>query len=400
MLSEKQQEIYSALTAETGTAIKLIYPRYGEYRSAFLFCDMDSDGFEEAVVFYESEKDSEGTVRVNIIDTDEKGRYRSVYDHAGAGSGIERVFFTDFGSGKGIRMAIGYTYLTPTEKTLQFYSYSDGILTSEYSEPYYKVMQTDLNNDGSGDVTVINCNNENHQAYVSLISDVGNGTECTSSVMLSSSSLDIPNAVYGMIGSNTPAVFIDEATGSGNISTEIIYCVNGQLRNPAYLTGSSIFADTSRSSGLYSADIDGDGIIEIPTNEPFPGYRDMNEKQYMTEWNVFENYDIVKKYSSFTDAEKGYCFMLPVRWEGQVTLRKDSVTGEAVFYKFNTSLSESRLELLRIFVTSPDNGEQLLNEGYIIVNKGENSCIAAKFAETDDNLLLTVSEVTNNMYLF
>lgn len=399
MLSEEQEEIYRALEDAAGKDISLVYPKGGAYRSAFIFYDLDGDGVNEALVFYDNTRDTESSVRVNILDSDEDG-WHSVYDHAGAGTSVEQVFFTNLGGKGEIRMAIGYGYMTPTEKTLKVYSFGDGILNTEYTETYHKTLTLDLDRDGGEDIAVINCNNENHGAYVSLVTDIGNGAECTSTVELSTNTADIPSVISGYIGKDTPALFVDGLMGSGNMSTEIIYCVNGQLRNPATLSGSDIQSLTSRSAGLYCRDIDGDGIVEIPSREPFPGYRDVSEIQYITNWNVFENYTVVKKYSSLTVPDKGYCFMLPVRWEGLITVKNDPVTGEKVFYKYNNSLQESRLELMRILVCSPSAAGERSIDGYITAASNDSAVYMVKFGDTEDNLLLTAAEVNNNFYLW
>lgn len=44
MLSDEQEAIYTALTASAGSNISLVYPRWGAYRSAFVFYDLDMDG--------------------------------------------------------------------------------------------------------------------------------------------------------------------------------------------------------------------------------------------------------------------------------------------------------------------------------------------------------------------
>lgn len=399
MMSEEQQEIYSALTKAAGEDISLVYPRSGAYRSAFVFMDMDTDGEDEAVVFYSGINSKDSNVRVNILDKDE-GEWRSVYDHAGAGTTVEQVFFTDLGGRGNIRMAIGYGYMTPTEKTLKLYSLGDGILSTEYTGTYYKTLTLDLDRDGGEDIAVVNCNNENHTASLSLVTDRGNGAECVSTADMSSATVDLQNVISGYIGNDTPAVFIDGLLGSGNLSTEIIYCVNGELRNPAMIDGSELSSRTVRSQGLYSKDIDGDGIVEIPEKEAFPGYRDRQDTQYITNWNVFENYSVVKKYSSLTDPYQGYAFMLPVRWQGLVTLKNDGTTGEKVFYKYNGSLEQSRLELMRIAVCSYNDTEQKLLEGYVAVASTDSAVYMVRFGDTEDNLLLTTAEVTNNFYLY
>ncbi|MCM1524295.1 MAG: hypothetical protein NC120_07535 [Ruminococcus sp.] len=408
MISEEQSEIYSALVDAAGSDIELVYPRSGDYRSSFVFYDLDGDGGDEAAVFYEKNTDGESSVRVNILDR-ENGVWRSVYDHAGAGSSVEQVFFTDLGGTGNIRMAIGYNYLTPTEKTLRIYRFENGMLNTEYSESYYRTLSLDLDRDGGTDIAVINCNNENHGAYVSLVTDRGEGAECVSTVSLNENTVDLPYVTGGFIGAGqddggqgqqTPAIFIDGLMSGGSLSTEIIYCVNSRLRNPANLQGSDIPARTARAQGLYCRDIDGDGIIEIPEREAFPGYRENSDMQYITNWNVFENYSIVKKYSSLTEADKGYAFMLPVRWEGLVTVKSDSITGEKVFYKYNSSLRESRLELMRILVCSPDAAAVRSLEGYTAAASGDSAVYMVKFGDTEDNLLLTFAEVSNNFYLY
>ncbi|MBQ5332016.1 MAG: hypothetical protein J6K92_01955 [Oscillospiraceae bacterium] len=399
MISEEQQEIYSALIEAAGEDISLVYPRSGAYRSAFVFPDLDMDGEKEAVVFYGSLNGKDSSVRVNILDKID-GKWRSVYDHAGGGTTVEQVFFTDLGGTGRLRMAIGYGYMTPTEKTLKIYCLDDGVLETEYTGSYYKTLTLDLDNNGGQDIVMVNCNNENHFASLSLVTDRGEGAECVSTVDMDPATVDIPSVIGGYIGNGTPAVFADGLLGSGNLSTEIIYCVNGELRNPARIDGSELPVRTVRPTGLYSRDIDGDGIIEIPEREAFPGYKDRQDAQYITNWNVFENYSMVKKYSSLTDPYSGYAFMIPVRWEGRVTVKNDGTTGEKVFYKYNGSLAESRLELMRIMVCSKEDSEKYLLLGYTAVAGTDNAVYMVRFGDTEDNLLLTTAEVSNNFYLY
>lgn len=402
MLSEEQEEIYAALTDAAGTAISLVYPRDGAYRTAVVFADLDGDGLEEAAVFYERVDSPEAAVRVNILDreqTEGEYRWRSVYDHAGAGGTVEEVFFTNLGGSGRVRMAVGYGLISPMEKAFRVYSYEGGVLDAEYSDTYYKMLRTDLDRDGGEDIVLISCNTENRRACVSLVTDRGEGAEADGSVELSESTVDLPRVQGGFIGTDTPAVFIDGLLGSGNLATEIVYCVGGQLRNPAGVSGSDITELTTRSQRVYCRDADGDGIIEIPSREPFPGYRDSGEAQYITNWNAFENYTVVKKFSSLTEQSAGYVFMIPVRWEGQVTVKNDSLTGEKVFCKYNTSLSESRLELMRITAAVPSEEEYYISRGYFRAAGNDRAVYMVKLGDTDDNLLLTTSEVINNFLL-
>ncbi|MBQ5316093.1 MAG: hypothetical protein J6I96_00910 [Oscillospiraceae bacterium] len=391
VMSQIQEDIQNALTDAVGSDITPVYPRSGEYRSAYVICDLDGDGREEAVAFYRNEDDP-SRVRVNVL-SNEDG-WHSVFDHAAPGSSVESVYITKFSSDN-IYLAVGYGYAARADKTLCVYDYTDGRLANRYSEVYSRLEYVDINLDGGDDIVLLNGNTDEHPAYASLVTDTGEGVDCTSAVRMRNTTAELVHSVSGGLGGGAAAVFADSASASGNISTEIIYCVEGELRDPAAMDDSEIPSLTSRR-GLYSTDIDGDGVVEIPTIEPFPGYRD-TESQYVTNWNVYENYTLVNKYSSLYEPKSGYCFMLPVRWDGLVTVRTDSSSGEKVFYKFNTTLAESRLELMRIAVCAPSQKDDLELKGYYEVISGAET-IMVQAGDTDDTLVLTPAEVENGMY--
>ena len=391
VMSQIQDDISSALISAVGPDISPVYPKSGEYRSAYVICDLDGDGGDETVAFYRSEADP-SRVRVNVLDDDDG--WHSVHDHAAPGSTVESVYITDFASDQ-TYLAVGYGYAARADKTLCVYDYTGKKLENRYSEVYSRLEFVDINLDGGDDIVLLNSNTDEHPAYASLVTDTGEGVECVSAVRMRSTTAELVNSVSGGLGGGAAAVFADSASASGNISTEIIYCVEGELRDPAAMEDSEIPMLTSRR-GLFSTDIDGDGIVEIPTVAPFPGYRDI-ESQYLTKWNVYENYTLVNKYSSLYEPRSGYCFMLPVRWDGVVTVRTDSSSGEKVFYKFNTTLAQSRLELMRIAVCAPSQKDDLEMKGYYEVISGAET-IMVQPGDTDDNLVLTPAEVENGMY--
>ncbi len=405
-LNSDQEELYNALTYYTGEDISLVYPKSGEYRSAYVYYDLDGDNSDEVIVFYEQASTltdtTEASIRVNIIDKDDSGQWRSYYDHAGVGTDIEKVFFTNFGTDT-TYMIIGYSYLSSSEKTLRVYSYSGGLMTQEYSASYYKTLLADLNRDSLEDLIVINSNTESHNASVQLIGVSDGEVNLFAETELNSDVVDLPNVLLGYIGENgnyIQAVFIDGLLSSGYLNTEILYYVDGVLRNPSNIDGSEILEKTIRSSGLYSMDMDGDGIVEIPSSEDFLGYDDSTGSENVTLWNVFENYDIVQKYYTLTSVTDSYIFIFPTRWEGQVTVKTDETTGEKVFYKFNSSLKESRLELMRIRVVDSSDEEDYIKRGYFTAVANDDYCYMVCLGDTDDNLLLTSAEIINSFYLF
>lgn len=398
-LSEEQTAVYDALVDAVGRDIRLQFPKSGDYRSAFVFADIDDEPDNEAIVFYEkaNEIQGNGNVRVNIIDKRD-GEWVSVYDHAGMGTEIDRIVFSDIGS-REKEIVIGYTLLSG-EKSVRVYSYSDNMLIPEYSDSYSIMFIADLERDGSNELVLVRPNSQQKKASIGLVSTADDGKIAELSVVaLNENTTDFVNIASGYIGSDTPAIFIDSLSG-GRLSTEIIYSVNGQLRNPLYLGESAMIEQTVRPAGYPCMDIDLDGVIEIPTQSLFPGYSENTTgiKLYSTEWNVLDNYSIMRKYSSFYNIGEGYCFLLPSRWEGGVvTAKPDSVTGEIVFYKYRIDLNNSTTELMRINVATEEETPALLDEGYFLVKSNENINYLVKCPDiSDEPLILTGTEISNS----
>lgn len=72
---QKSRDALSAVSGEND--IKYKYPQNGQYRSSFIFYDIDSDGSEEALVFYQSASKGDSTW-INILDRSEEGKWISV----------------------------------------------------------------------------------------------------------------------------------------------------------------------------------------------------------------------------------------------------------------------------------------------------------------------------------
>ena len=162
-----------------------------------------------------------------------------------------------------------------------------------------------------------------------------------------------------------------------------------------------MISDTTRSKGYYSADIDLDGITEIPTLSYFPGYdQDDRDAFIATNWNVYSNFTINKKYSSYYDIEKGFCFVLSSRWDGLVTVKWDEHNGDIVFYKYFADLMNSTVELLRISAVTADYYDEKTENGYIWLKSRDNMHYFYKLPDaSDEPLIPTTAEIVNNFYI-
>ena len=401
-LNAEQNEIYNALVKDIGSSVNLIYPRSGKLRSAYIIRDLDGDGTDEALVFYKRNNSSEtdNPVRINIFHRNNDGKWNSVYDHAGTGVFVDSADISPIGKDSRIFLIVGYGNMSSSGKSIQVYSYSNGILNTEYTDVYSEYLLTDLISEGKNDLVLFGGSGEKDGSgnSVTLVSDSENGLEELGSAPLSSDAVSFEAVTRGHISEKTSAVFIDEADNEGMIFTEIIYCVDGSLRNPAAVEGSTICAATRRPRGYICRDADGDGITEIPVTEPMPGYKNETEQLLITKWNVFENYEIREKNSGWYSRAGNWCLMFPGRWKDLVTVRIDSVSGAAVFCRYETSAASSP-ELMRIAAVNKSDSDKYFSSGFSLITTSEDIDYLVKYSDSADSLILTATELKNNFFI-
>ena len=154
--TEEQSEIYQALLGSVNTNISLVYPRSGEYTSAFVVEDIDGDGQEDALVFYrdQSQATSTGSVRMNFL-VQRDGSWVSTHDISlQNATEVEKMQLL---REEGITyLVVGFNQSSTSEKLLKVYVYSQEYGPEEcLSENCSNFMVTDLDGDGVSDLFMI-----------------------------------------------------------------------------------------------------------------------------------------------------------------------------------------------------------------------------------------------------
>lgn len=393
-LSIEQEQIYNALTDAAGDSISLKYPKAGKYLSAFIVEDIDGDGGNEAVVFYEKTglAAPENTLRINILDSGENGKWRSVYDTPAEGSEIERVMISQLGENDRVNLIIGSSLINRSEKTAAIYSYSNGVLENTFSESYSFIDVKDLDNDGETEFLLLKGSANDSAAMAEAYKLDRNGIYHRYRKDLSGGFTEFDTVSYGSLNSGETALYIDAVSGNGLIQTDIVYMDENGLQK-VFDTAEQSSA-TLRPSGCRSVDIDGDTSLEIPVQTIAPGYDNASEGEllWLTKWfNVDINGQRELKYISYHSVGDGYTFIFPAKWRDKVTLKRDAINDEIVICAYENG--EMGRELMRIYCAEDAaSREDRTASGYILLQtKGESAYLAyvPKYDETD---ALAISE--------
>ena len=407
-LTEEQTQIHQALIAAVGNNITLKYPKNGANRSAYVIANIDNESGDEALVFYEYTGDAaEDGLRVNLLDKDENGRWISVKEIAGAGTEVDKVILTKMGNDSRTNILVGYQTLSGDEKTLEIYSYRSGDL-ARIGTTSYSVLETlDINNDGSNELVAIRrmTNSETGQvtSKAALLQMDGEEVVMQQSIDMCDNVTSYAKAKVGRLSDGRRVLCTDCLNAEGNLHTELVYYRYQALQNPMALRSEKLLPICTRPAGYYSADVDGDGVIEIPSTKPMLGYENVvaEEQLLMTSWMQYKDfYELEEKFSGYYAVSDGYAMMFPGRWADKVTVKKDSSTGETVFYKYGGDINADMTELMRVAVAAKQQSQSYIYDGYeVVTSAGQLDYLVKLPTNKREQLILTIDEVENNFYV-
>ncbi len=398
-LNEEQTQIYHALIDSVGKDIKLKYPKNGEERSPFVLRDIDNDGQDEAIVFYETvSKTTENLsrLRINVLDVREE-RWDSVYDKAAYGMDVDQVLFPSYDDGQEDYVVVGFQ-MNQNEKKVCVYEFSEYGLQEMMQEPYSALALMDIDGGGEDELLLLNCTSD-HTAKVikymtgSFVSQYETGMD-TSVTEYTSITRSVQNGgVY---------IYVDGRRGTDQIGTEILKISGRGLVNLTGSTGNRL-PILPRRAGLPSQDVDGDGVVEIPQEQPMPGYANVSdtEKEMQNVWvTVNENEDdYQQQFISYYNSKDGYNFIFPQKWEEKVTVTRELDTNEVTFFEYQGNLSMDDRELLRLKTQSQASATVDQESGYLALTSRGKTTYLVKLAQTSSALAITLEMVSNNLQI-
>lgn len=266
------EEAFKKLMAEKN--IQLRTPQSGDYQTAFVLFDINSDGLEEAVVFY-TDSSIDASVRMSFLECVNDTWVISA-DVKGAGSGIYDVSFSDMDNDGIFEIFVGWSLFdSKTAKIVSIYEVSAGekgifTLNTLGNEYYNSKSITDFNGDDKDDLMLIYLDDTGavQKSYFRCFSlSESNEFVKYSDVKIDSQISSVSKIQFDTVrhsGELCKRVFIDCIKNESSMFTEMLYWdfedlkAKRGVKNPA--------SDTLRSSRVYCRDIDGDGLLEIPSN--------------------------------------------------------------------------------------------------------------------------------------
>lgn len=347
-------EIQQTLEKSVGDDIDLVYPSSGEYRSAIITKDVDSDGKYEVFSFYSTVTDDKTAVmHINYIRWSDD-RWVSVSDFSIDASGVESVEFAELDNSGIQRVLVNWSRYSAVNRRLSVYS-TDGGRLNELANADYSVYSTgDFDSDGVAEIVAVHLDTESKNATATLLALGANGFAEISQCRLDGAVTSYYTPRISKLTDGTTAMFLDADKGTGMI-TEVLYIADGNsIVSAIPYTAANENVNTLRASSVRAEDFDGDGCIDIPLTQKLPTVSDSPETEsaYMTVWNSFDGTAFTRIGYTVFNYTDGYRLDIPEAWVGNVAIERRLDLKQRTFFRWDEETAETGEEILGIRTVS------------------------------------------------
>ena len=323
-LSGDYGDVQTALNDWLGESAQLKYPMQGDLLSPFLLQDLDGDGRQDAAVLYTTAQSS--NVCIAILQKDDADIWHVRQNVEGLADTVESVGLAQLQPGDATQLVVGYT-AAQGDHYLAVYSYTDGVLSTILEQQYQQYLVEDITGGGNQDLILMSTREDGGVQIELLTVDKEGSFQQVAVMGLSANRFAGCASVAAGVGADgRHYLVLDGWTGiSGNNLASVLlrFDEDTQQMVPAdQISTEKLYTASLRNvPSLVSQDLDGDGIVEIPTQPDEAGLLNMSQSRRM-DFIVWMDYTSPHPEKSFglLDEETNCYIELPMEWEGNLKL--------------------------------------------------------------------------------
>ena len=323
-LSGDYGDVQTALNDWLGESAQLKYPMQGDLLSPFLLQDLDGDGRQDAAVLYTTAQSS--NVCIAILQKDDADIWHVRQNVEGLADTVESVGLAQLQPGDATQLVVGYT-AAQGDHYLAVYSYTDGVLSTILEQQYQQYLVEDITGGGNQDLILMSTLEDGGVQIELLTVDKEGSFQQVAVMGLSANRFAGCASVAAGVGADgRHYLVLDGWTGlSGNNLASVLlrFDEDTQQMVPAdQISTEKLYTASLRNvPSLVSQDLDGDGIVEIPTQPDEAGLLNLSQSRRM-DFIVWMDYTSSHPEKSFglLDEETNCYIELPMEWEGNLKL--------------------------------------------------------------------------------
>lgn len=384
-LPDQYTELNQQIQAILDAGAEYAAPTSGANIQPVQLADLDGDGQEEAVAFFRNSSD-EKPLKIYIF-KNYGGTYQQTAVIEGSGTAIYSISYQDLeGDGKP-ELLVGWRVSTELQM-LSVYALRAGQPEELIRTNYVKYTICDLEEGGRQALVVLRADEEGtgladyyswRQGRLALRSSAG--------VSMTMAELSQQGRITrGYLQERLPALFITGVTDTAQTITDILAVQNGELTNITLSDSTAVSTEVVSFSGLYPADINADGITEVPAAVYLQTTESGPLLLQRVEWGSYNSAgERTTVMSTYHDRENGWYLRLPAEWTERIYVSRTVIPEETSVTFFVRDESEGELRpFMRIWrFTGSNRAIQAARGERFILNTKPDQIYAAELLEAN-----------------
>lgn len=394
----KRSESYNQLQSVIDSAMygmSYSAPRSGENQQTVQMADLNGDGVEEYLIFAKGA--TEKPLQVIILGQDVTGRCRVMEIISSNGTAFEQVEYAQLDERPGYELIIGRQLSDQVLRSVSVYTFTEKGAELLLMNGYAKFQTCDLNDDGAQELLVLRPGESGSVRGMAVLYSAKDGfVQRSVETELSENTENIRRILTGRLQDGSPAVFVSSSLDEKAIVTDIFAIQNERFTNISFSSEADTSVQTLSNFYIYADDIDGDGILEIPsllTMKSVSEWKD-EEQKYLIRWFSMDIEGTeVDKCFTFHNYVGGWYLQLDNAWASRVSVEQGTNTYS--FYVWDESYEEATLLFTIHVFTGSSRDEDAVRDGRFALYRAEgvayaaelDASAAAQYAITEDHLI-------------
>lgn len=344
-----------------------------EFRSSVQRINLDGDGEDEVVAFF---KDSTtGVVNVFVYQKYDED-YIEMGKITGHGTALESVSYPLLSPTGGRGILLCWRLADGMGRGMTVCAFENGTLKQVLDTEYTDYTTADLDGDSCEELITIIFEPQGidpastGRKYARLWDYEDGKMSLVSQAAISQEAKSIARVRSVKIADETPAVLVESRIeGDVGMLTDILVSDESGFRNVAMDMEQGVSMGTYRQVTVYAADINADGMTEIPSAIAMPGYENNkpSETVWMLDWYLYSTTQPPRKVcTTYNNAAEGWVLDLPDSWRGNVTAVKRTLNGTSYTSFEEYHKGGENVPVLEIFsFTGDDHAERASASGMV-----------------------------------
>lgn len=398
--SETNRNLQETIKTVMGTATA-ISPISGSNTQSIQLVDLDGDGIQEAIAFYQ-DTSSERPLKIGVFKEDDQQEFYLYAEISGTGADIESIEYKNLVTGGGLEIIVSWQ-VTPSVHTLVAYSVLENQVAELMRSGYTRYLAADLNENGLDEILLLQMDTTTSNNRVEMYTGVEGVMEFHSSASLSEGIGALQSMEAGVLGDQVAGLFVTCEYGENNHITDVFSFGDTGLWNISRNESDRKSTDTQRYyTGASVSDINEDGITEIPLATSIPSYSTVMgaENFWQIDWMQYDSLGrsthVMSTYHNYSDS---WYLELPESMQSGITLHRveHATIGEraVVFSLWNGDEDMEPVAFLTIYrLTGNNKASHASEDNRFILEVNSETIYAAEFTDigwdcgVDEEMLL------------